>query len=199
MNKFTNIQLAEIMEHCLVDGEEECCHECPSEDGYLCELASGGYENYTLPKGLVKYVIDALKANSNDDYQRGLNDAWEAARKISLDFDGAPSVDDLKGLFGTAVASNIIRDFDLQTIIERLKNLSLNKLKDVSVGDVVECVDDSKKFVVLRVSSEGSVYLVDRDGFVSWYPPTGFKKTGIHYGSLLHILKMIGGGTDDAE
>ena len=183
---------------CMDEENEDQCTGCPGDDGLLCKYIKRDAPRVDIPYMLLQGILDILE-NDDGEYKSGMNDAWEAVRKICLDFDGAPSANDLKGLFGTTMVAKIIRDFEPQTVIERLKNLSLNELKDVFIGDEVERVDDGQKFVVVRVSSEGSVYLMDRDGFVLWYPPKGFKKTGMHYGSLSRMLKMIGGVTDDAE
>lgn len=178
--------------------DDDNCGGCPGEEGLFCKYMNSGDPEVYIPYGLIQGILDILE-NDDGGYKSGVNDAWDAVRKILLVFDGALSADDLQGLFGTAVAAKILRDFEPQTVIERIKNFSLNKLKDVSVGDEVERVNDGQKFVVVQMAFDGSVYLMDGDGFVALYLPTGFKKTGIHYGSLLHMLKMIGGGTDDAE
>lgn len=183
---------------CMAADDENQCTGCPGDEGLVCKYIDYSDPKVYIPYKLIQGILDILE-NDDGGYKSGVNDVWDAMRKISLNFDGAPSVDDLRGLFGTAVAVNIIRDFEPQTVIERIKNFSLNKLKDVSIGDEVERVDDGQKFVVVRWSSDGSVYLIDHDGVVQWYLPTGFKKTGRHYGSLPRMLKMIGGGNDDAS
>lgn len=168
------------------------CSGCPGDEGAVCKyMNSGGYIVH-IPYRLIQGILDILE-NNDGGYESGVNDAWDAMKKICLNDDGAPSADDLRELFGTTMGTKIIRDFEPQTVIKLIKNFSLNALKDVSVGDEVERVDDGQKFVVTRVSSDGGVYLMDRVGVVGRYPLTGFKKTGVHYGGLLRMLTMIGG------
>lgn len=183
---------------CMAEDDENQCTGCPGDDGLFCKYMNSGDSEVHIPYGLIQGILDILE-NDDGGYKSGVNDVWDAVRKIFLDFDGAPSVDDLKALFGTSIGTKIIRDFEPQKVIELFKNFSLNTLKDVSVGDEVERVNDGQKFVVTRVSSNGGVYMMDRDGFVGRYPQAGFKKTGMHYGSLLLMLKMIGCRTDDAK
>lgn len=62
--------------------------------------------------------------NLDDYYEQGLNDAWEAARKVCCFYqqgglDGAT----LYELFGKNFAPNILKDFSASEVIEKLKTL----------------------------------------------------------------------------
>lgn len=204
MDKFTNIQLAEIMEHCLVDGEEGCCHECPSEDGHLCELASGGYGNYTIPKDLVKYVIDALKTNSNDDYQRGLNDAWDVCRRILLcTDDGGIPLSDIEKIFGSKgftllwLCQKLLKEYTAEEVISKIKEY----YDGFHVGDEVVFGSPHINGVVTKITPYGATTLrvLDKNGCVHLVYPasSGCKKTGRHLNEVEELLKLIENGEDE--
>lgn len=84
------------------------------------------------------------------EYQRGLNDAWEAARKIS-----EYSVSDMDDLFDVANWTDIY-DFPPEAVIEKLKAYDEQKKAEeeaeIKVGDVLQNKGDhNTKIVVIGI------------------------------------------------
>lgn len=109
---------------------------------------------------------------AKDIYQRGLNDAWEAARKIVLSPD--------EGVF---------RSYSASEAIEKLKVCEKERKADdeIKIGDVVE------RYINGKFDSTGIFLGEDGDywnclfwtgaAFVTFDSPKNqFKKTGIHLG-----------------
>lgn len=132
-----------------------------------------------------------------DDYERGLNDAWDAARKINMVVDdGGLSSSTLMQVFGTSSNCAIMRTFTVKEAIAKIKAHEAEK-DEIRVGDEMKQVTDSGKETGLRctvtrlsgdsmsgISSEG--YTVFCDSQVDrWW-----KKTGKHF-DIESILKEM--------
>ena len=127
---------------------------------------------------------------AKDIYQRGLEDAWKAAGKISiLEMDGGLSREQMETIFGTDSPSKIYKTFTVTEAIEKLKAYEKNQKADdeIRVGDVVE------RYINDKFDSTG-IYLGEDGDYwncLFWtgavfgtfaYPKNQFKKTGIHLG-----------------
>ena len=116
-------------------------------------------------------VADASSA----EYQRGLDDAWEAARKI-VEMSDPPYwelFDEYKeNLFGKISASEAI---------EKLKAYEEKADKDVKRGDVVRSKVNGLTYIV-TIASEGGYVLLGSDGnFATSCITNSFEKTGGHF------------------
>ena len=128
---------------------------------------------------------------AKDIYQRGLNDAWEAARKIVLSPDeGGTSLTDIYVMFGNnGSMQRVFRSYLASEAIEKLKACEKKRKADneIKVGDVVE------RYINGKFDSTGIFLGEDGDywnclfwtgavfGIIA-YPKNQFKKTGIHLG-----------------
>lgn len=128
---------------------------------------------------------------AKDIYQRGLNDAWEAARKIVLSPDeGGTSLPELFAIFGGINSmQRIFRSYSASEAIEKLKAYEKKQKADddIKVGDVVE------RYINGKFNSTG-IFLGEDGNYwncLFWtgavfttfaYPKNQFKKTGIHLG-----------------
>ena len=126
---------------------------------------------------------------SCDDYQRGLNDAWEAAKKI-MNMSDPPYWD----VFGE-YKNELFKKFSVSEAIAKLKAYEGNKDEPIKAGDIVERYIDGK------LDSKG-IYLQETGGY--WrclfdtgavlmtfaYPKGQFKKTGKHY-DIASILEAM--------
>lgn len=133
-------------------------------------------------------------------YQRGLNDAWKAAKKIVLDTNhGGIALSDLSKIFGGQSYTYIMNKNTAQEVIEKLKAYEEKQTDDeIKVGDEVE------RSVYGRTEGKG-IYLEDADEGGDWlkclfwtgatftvlaYPKEQFKKTGRHF-DISSILKEM--------
>ena len=141
------------------------------------------------------YINEHYGELQDEAYQRGLEDAWEAARKIIRMPDG-----DILDLFPDCYASvctavQAILKYDASEAIAKLKAYEGNKDEPIKAGDLVERYIDGK------LDSKG-VYLQEDGGY--WrclfytgaifmtfaYPKGQFKKTGKHY-DIASILEAM--------
>ena len=154
-------------------------------------------ENFgVLQEAAYQRGFDDAHRISGEEYQRGLNDAWEAARRIIVDTDhGGLALGTLSGIFGTQSCSYIMRENTAQDAIAKLKAYEGNKDEPIKAGDLVERYIDGK------LDSKG-IYLQEDGGY--WrclfytgaifmtlaYPKGQFKKTGKHY-DIASILEAM--------
>ena len=144
------------------------------------------------------YINEHFGELQDEAYQSGLNDAWEAAKKIfGHEIDGGLDIDELKKAFGSDVycTADIIRTNTAEQAIAKLKTYESKDSDRIEVGDVVERYIDGK------LDSKG-IYLQEDGGY--WrclfytgavlmtfaYPKGQFKKTGKHY-DIASILEAM--------
>ena len=154
----------------------------------------GELQDEAYQKGINDGSLD-VKQRVEGAYQRGLEDAWEAARKIIRMPDG-----DILDLFPDCYASvctavQAILKYDTSEAIAKLKAYEENKDEPIKAGDIVERYIDGK------LDSKG-IYLQEDGGY--WrclfdtgavlmtfaYPKGQFKKTGKHY-DIQSILEAM--------
>lgn len=136
-------------------------------------------------------LIDELK---QEQYNRGLQDAWELMRKITTCNyrKGGLDSNELLVIFGTANLFHIIKNFTPQEALAKIEAYEKEQ-EQIKVGDVVEvmgnyCIitsidKDDKEYDVLW--SSGVADSVPFDA------PFSFKKTGKHL-DIASILAEIG-------
>lgn len=121
-------------------------------------------------------------------YQKGAEDAWDAAKKIALfTKDGGLSIDELQDVFGTGNYIEILMKSDPLEAIEKIQKLQFK------VGDEVK---DKFGFyaVVTRTKKdddESQMSLVFRDGSAGPRKKDGWTKTGRHFPQIAEVLGMM--------
>lgn len=84
-----------------------------------------------------------------DDYERGLNDAWDAARKINMEaVHGGYSTKTLEEVFGTPSNCTVMRIFSAKEAIQKINEHE----SEIRVGDEVQF--GSFTFVVTAYNKE---------------------------------------------
>lgn len=136
---------------------------------------------------------------AKDIYQRGLNDAWEAARKIVLNpEDSGIILTDLFVMFGHRSIQSVFRNYSASEAIAKLKAYGeKQKAEDeIKVGDEVAFQhDDGRPDTVVVVTYIGQDGFIDgMDGRGTQYAhknPTKWTKTGRHFdiASILEDMK----------
>ena len=142
------------------------------------------------------YINEHYGELQDEAYQAGLNDAWEAARRIVVDTDhGGLALGTLSEIFGTQSYSYIMRENTAQEAIDKIKTYDNKRSDRIEVGDIVE------RYVDGKLDSKG-IYLQEDGGY--WrclfdtgavfmtfaYPKGQFKKTGKHY-DIASILEAM--------
>ena len=140
-----------------------------------------------------KKAFDLLDAERDSEYQRGLDDAWEAARKISLNCeDGGIDGDGLREIFGTGNTYAIIQSNTAQEAIEKIKAYEDKYSDRIEVGDEVKW--NSDVIVITRVYEDGGFNWCDgisQDGRAFHVLAENVRKTGRHFdiGKILEEMK----------
>ena len=131
------------------------------------------------------------KAKLEAEYQRGLNDAWEAARKIA-DMWETMDNEDLLETFGVTARigeSTIGAVFKKQIANEAMLELEAYEEKqkaddEIKVGDEVKHKSNSATWTAVCIQIDGDgrhMNLMGHTGAVGYYPVDDFKKTGRHF------------------
>ena len=137
--------------------------------------------------------------SDNEFYQKGLEDAWEAARRIVVDIDhGGLTLGTLSEIFGTQSCSYIMRENTAQEAIAKLKAYEDGKHSDrIKVGDEVDWSGDKYIVTYLNYDIETSEIkdydLLAYDGsVVDHVLKHCFTKTGRHFdiASILEAMRQ---------
>lgn len=124
------------------------------------------YDGNTYLDG-VQAGLESLDCSVRNAYEKGLSDAWELARKISLHVtdggvDMSPS--ELRTVFDIEPMVDptycILRDYKAEEVINRLKCYKDNKIE---VGDIVFNDDTMEEGVVTHVG-DGEIFMLYSDG-----------------------------------
>ena len=184
------IEIAEEYYPDLVDGtvKSECY---PPELYRVRGILNTFFEGKTFDK-LEKYDPD-----NEDAYQRGLHDAWEAARKIAANpKEGGLKMGELSDIFGTPLATSIMGEITAEQAIEKLAAYETKKKaeeEEIKVGDEVSS-NMIKRGVVTRVNNcEGGAwcYVVESGGNSCSMPIRNLRKTGKHFPQVAELLAAM--------
>lgn len=138
-----------------------------------------------------EYGLDESDMREAVSYQKGLDDAWEAARKIVCDEDF--SMNELYKIFRKGSSDEILMDFTATEALERIKAYEKEKQKaddEIKVGDEVIC--NGHKFIVFATETEERyASLFDVNGRHVSASQRECKKTGRHFDieSILEAMK----------
>ena len=119
--------------------------------------------------------------NQQEAYQRGLSDAWEAARKVV-----ALSIVDRRKVFGSEYMYSILEKHTASEAIEKLK--AYEQEEQIQVGD--EVITASGKAVVTGVGPVHFEY-VYADGSNGYDEVKNVKKTGRHFPEIAKVLQKM--------
>ena len=131
---------------------------------------------------------DIVHEKEEEFYQKGLSDAWEAARKILFNpDDGGMSAVDVNEVFGES-SWTVMKDFSAAEVVAKIKEYEDSKQK-IKVGDEVE--DGVANLVVLEINEDGTVEGFTNYGSVVHAIPR--KKTGRYFPEVVALLKNMKG------
>lgn len=141
-------------------------------------------------KELTKYdetVVSDVKAK---EYEKGLSDAWECAKKVYLDVDkGGLNIDELGSVFGKSNPSSLMQDLTPQEAINKLK--AWEEKQEIKAGDVIVSPSGSEAIVHL-IDSSGNLGCIDgkEQFFIENSRKKLWKRTGKHI-DLTEIFKEL--------
>ena len=140
----------------------------------------GDLQDMAYQRGLEegKKAFDLLESERNSEYQHGLDDAWEAARKLfstmaESDIEKAFPIEWNSGGF------NALMNLQPQEAIERLKSYEDDKIKRGDIVNVKRICKDDLLGVVTKVC-EDNCYIMWGDGSGGAWSKDSVVKTGKH-------------------
>lgn len=163
-------------------------------------------EPYIWEKTYIHGYRDGKKAAMNesemitskdiaDAYKKGLNDAWEAAKKIALmDTETSENVTGYFGLF------NIMGKLTPMQAIEKLKTYEDKQKQDaedaeIKVGDEIVCMDAHVVVTYISPKGEWNGFLLNEgnhgkkgQGYTCMSSFKGWRKTGRHFPQIAKVL-----------
>ena len=134
----------------------------------------------------------------SEAYEQGMKDAWAAARRIVLEPGfGGLIVFEVVDIFGTNSAYDVLRNFEPQEAIERLKAYDAkhqdDKAKAIEVGDEVICdCPSNNRTIVVRANGD-NITIMRKDGACYSRTISGVEKTGRHFDEIEAVLKKLQG------
>ena len=122
----------------------------------------------------------------NRSYEDGLNDAWEAAKKIAK-LDSAEQ----KRIYGGFGIYYIAHEFSAHEAIEKIRQYEQEQ--EYRVGDEFE--NGTEKFVVLKMDGKEIDRYIDGDGktYVMKEKYGVMRKTGRHFPEIAAVLEKMRG------
>lgn len=187
----------------IIDKLKTECERACRED-YVTGYDHGKRDGYAEgQKSLVNaYVVgkgeETLEDIKKAEYYRGLNEAWEVARKIVLGTSkGGYSMEVLQRFFSFSNLSDIFSIYGVTEAIARIKAYEDKQKQDaeIKVGDEIRLHDAIE--VVTSVMPTG-LQTIDASGNTStWYyktyPLETWKKTGRHFPQIAEVLAEMRG------
>lgn len=175
-------------------------------DKYIIEIKDLGVQrgNYYLKNSVFDHVVisdEALqgyeKYDPEADYQRGLNEAWEAARKVYLpENQGGLSIFELNYVFDVRHISTLFTEFSAKEVIEKLHAYEAEKKakeeeEEIKVGDEVETTAFNKVIVLKHLHDGYYAALNDKFEKVMIHSSGITKKTGRHFPQVEELLDAM--------
>ena len=132
-------------------------------------------------------IIPELSAE--EAYNKGMNDAWELAKKIVLnEIDGGMSVKDFYNIFDKTMGDeDVLKKFSPKEVLAKLEAYEKG-LEEIKAGDVVQC--GGIKGVVGRVM-KSELCVICADGSSGYWTKSECENTGKHI-DISAILAEIG-------
>lgn len=137
------------------------------------------------------WVKGAALHATDDNYNKGLNDAWELAKKITLPTDnGGYSCKELENIFNYRSPESIFKAFTPQEALAKAKEY--DERNEIKVRDVVRLKGGHNEGIVTSIT-ETNICLLYKDGNCISSSSSGinryFEKTGKHFDSIDEFMR----------
>ena len=123
------------------------------------------------------------KHDAEEAYQQGLNDAWDAARKIASDNAGQNY-----SIFGQHFTAEILNTHSASEAIEKIRQYERGKEEQIQVGD--EVISPNGKGVVTEIK-DIYVRIMYAKGSGQVVKPEDLTKTGRHFPEIAEVLAKM--------
>lgn len=157
-------------------------------------------EEYRLGQKSVKEKLDRDRKRG---VERGIEAAWNAAKRIGSDVaHGGMRIDEIQKLFDCVHSGQVFSELEPRYVIKKLEEYDRQKKTSsvIEVGDEIE-YDDGTKAVVLDVDIESGFYELNENGCVEHHMPIenietdmDFHKTGRKITEIETAMEKIQSG-----
>jgi hypothetical protein len=146
------------------------------------------YKNWHNFECSTDFVTDDVLHPVDELYNKGLNDAWELAKKIALPSHmGGYTANELVEIFGKYIYKSVLYTFTPQEALAKVKEYE--ERNEIRVGDVVRRKGTTHEAIVTRVTGTNICFLF-RDGSADSYATKEeLEKTG-HFDSIDEFMKQ---------
>ena len=123
-------------------------------------------------------------------YQKGLSDAWEAARKVTQVRKYGGYGDCLEEVFGRHRVPWDVFDYSASEAIEKIRQYEQEKEERIQVGDEIETPSGLKGYVV-NFTDDELVHYVSSEGRFGTMGTSAVSKTGRHFPEIAAVLQKM--------
>jgi preprotein translocase subunit YajC len=143
---------------------------------------------------VVNNIEAQAKKAQEEAYQRGLSDAWEAARKI-----GSNSMCSLKEMgfdFSRCDVADynpswfVVKNYSASEAIEKIRQYEQKQEEQIQIGDEIETPSGLKGYVV-NFTDDELVHYVSSEGRFGTMGMSAVSKTGRHFPEIAEILRKM--------
>lgn len=138
--------------------------------------------------------LTPYEPSNDEEYQRGLNDAWEAARKIAGSILlGGLNTHELMELFGTSIITEVMDTVTAVQAIEKLRTYEVQEKveEEIKVGDEVE-TDYNGNGIIAKDLNDGWYAIMFKGLYRSSIHKSHIiKKTGRHFPQVAELLDAM--------
>lgn len=147
------------------------------------------YSDYCKHPRTSDWVKDDVLYTTDDDYNEGLNEAWELAKKIILPYHlGGYTADELEDIFGKGSFTPLMNTLTVQEALAKVKAYE-DECDEIKVGDVVTTRGSVFESIVTNVSGN-KISRLYRDGSCDGFTyKENLVKTGKHYDSIDEFMR----------
>ena len=170
------------------------CHEIESNAEVTADAYQRGYkEAYDTAYADAEEIYESGKRAM---YQKGLKDAWEAARKICLEeCDGGMQLLVINDIFNVSNYRDALKDYSASEAIEKIRQYEQDK-EEIKVGDEVEAV--AGKAVIIEVFGNGKdVRYMYPDASTGLNDSRNVTRTGRHFPEIAEVLAKMKENNDN--
>ena len=143
----------------------------------------------------IKERLELIEELKQAEYKRGLDDAWEAARKIA-NSPGNGGFPELYSIFGSYSYSAVLNGLKAAEAIAKIR--AYEESQEIHVGDEVTCKGYGGKSVVTHVNDKDATILHWLGG-ASFVKKDHLTKTGRHFPEVAALLNKMKGDADESD
>lgn len=166
-------------------------------DGITTDLETAYDYGYDQGYGDGMKASCDCKGNMESEYNRGLNDAWEAARKLAVSSkEGGLDTETIVKIFDGLTYYAVFEAVSASEAVAKIKEYEQQKQDpEIKVGDEV-VIDDSIGIVTRAFSGAVTCYVMRKDGSSGEEDRNDCKTTGRHFDQIAEVLTEMRGESE---